>query len=106
MKMNYVLTTVAVVTISLTGCGAIDSIKEQRAAAREAREKSRFDVAAVLCERYGFKSGTDAFAQCLQTEVIQMKNREAVAESASETQKVIKDAASKTEDAIKTRQAK
>ncbi len=37
---------------------------------------------------------------------IQMKNREAVEQSACETQMAIKDAASKTEDAIKSRQAK
>ena len=52
---------------------------------RKKNELARFETARAACEKYGFRVGTDSHAQCLQTEVNQIKNREAIAAAASKT---------------------
>jgi len=50
---------VTALALVISGCQQIADFKAQRAAARAAHD-------AEVCTGYGFKVGTDAYAQCLQ----------------------------------------
>ncbi len=71
--------------LSLSGCVAYDSLNAMNEEWKRKEETARFETARLACDRYGFRVGTDAFAQCLQTEINQIKNREAIAEAAKKT---------------------
>ena len=79
-----------VLRLPLSGCGSVDAVRTFASERSEAREAARFEKARVLCERYGFKSQTELFAQCLQAEVNQIKNREAMEQQSEETRNAIR----------------
>jgi hypothetical protein len=81
--------------LPLVGCGSVDAVRTFAAERSEARESARFEKARVLCERYGFKPQTELFAQCLQAEVNQIKNRETMEQQSGETRDAIREQKSK-----------
>lgn len=83
--MNSLL--IAVALVLLNGCAAYDSVKEMVRERDRKEEAARVESAKLACEKYGFRVGTDSYAQCLQTEVNQIKNREAIALAAEEAGK-------------------
>ena len=80
----------AILALQLSACGAVDTVRSKAAEIREEKEAQRFEVARSLCSRYGFKPETEAFSQCLQTEVNQIKNREAIEAQTRETRDAIR----------------
>ena len=58
-------------------------------ASTEEKEKALFDASRTACEKYGFKPSTDSFAQCIQTEINNIKNREAIAAQSQRTSRPI-----------------
>lgn len=81
---------------NLSGCAAVDSINTMIEEQRRKEEEARFSAARSACERYGFRTGTDAYAQCLQTEVNQIKNREAIAAAARKAADAAEEAGKKS----------
>jgi Tfp pilus assembly protein PilE len=77
---------------ALGGCAVYDSVQSMVEESRREQEEARFAAAASACEKYGFRTGTDAYAQCLQTEVNQIKNREAIAAAARRAAAAAEDA--------------
>lgn len=53
------LAAITFLALTLSGCQQIADLRAQRAAERAAKD-------AEVCTGYGFKVGTDAYAQCLQ----------------------------------------
>jgi Tfp pilus assembly protein PilE len=82
-KRTVLLTCAAAMLVS--GCAAYDSLNAYVEEQRRKEEEARFSVARMACEKYGFRPSTDAYAQCLQAEVNQIKNREAIAAAAEKT---------------------
>jgi hypothetical protein len=79
--------------VLLQGCSAVQSIDNMLEERRLAQEQARLDSARRSCSNYGFTAGTDSFAQCMQTEVNKIKDREAIAAAAESTREAIEDAA-------------
>jgi hypothetical protein len=102
--MRTTVSTVVAVAFSalLTGCAAIDSVNKYIDDRDKKAEDERFEKATVACKRYGFAEGTDRFSTCLQTEVNNIKTREAIAESASKSSIPGPDNLPKTTNCIKT----
>lgn len=67
--------------LTLSGCQQIADLKAQRAVERAAKD-------AEVCTGYGFKAGTDAYAQCLQNRDDQRRadQRAAAAARANQSQ--------------------
>jgi hypothetical protein len=81
---------------ALGGCAAYDSINTMMEESARKREEARFSTAKMACDKYGFRAGTDTYAQCLQSEVNQIKNREAIAEAGRKAAAAAEAAGSKT----------
>jgi antirestriction protein ArdC len=80
----------------VSGCAAYDSLNAMVEEQRRKEEEARFAAAKVACEKYGFRPSTDAHAQCLQTEVNQIKNREAIAAAAKKAAAAAEEAGNKS----------
>ena len=84
----------------------IDDWKAIIEAERKAKELALLRSAKTACGDYGFKLGTDSFAQCVQTEVNEIKTRETIAAEASSTRSTIASEAASTRDAIEAAEHK
>lgn len=85
-----------VTAMLVSGCAAYDSVNAYVEDQRRKEDEARFLVARTACEKYGFRPSTDAYAQCLQAEVNQIKNREAVAAAARKTSDAAEEAGKKS----------
>jgi uncharacterized protein YceK len=75
MKYEHIIKIGLAITL-LSGCAAIDKIN--------AKNKAKLiNYAKESCMDYGFKEGTDTFANCMQREINQIKNRSALESAAS-----------------------
>jgi hypothetical protein len=80
-EMNKRLHAAAIfIALTQVACADLSKFVEDR---REAREQAWIDEASKSCIRYGFKTGTDAFAQCIQSDVNAAKARAAIEEAAN-----------------------
>jgi len=84
----------------LTSCAVIDAIDAEMEAQRRAQEAAWLAQARSSCEQFGFKAGSDALAQCVQTEVNNIKNRKAIADEAQATRSAMQQEARQTREAI------
>jgi hypothetical protein len=78
--MNKIILTFGLIvgTLAINGCSNVqDFVNEVQAK----KQQERLDTAKVACRQYGFNEGTDNFSACIQNEVNQIKNREAIAEA-------------------------
>lgn len=73
-KLYFVFAT----TSLLSGCAAVDSVSAFLDERSKKEEDARFATATISCKRYGFLEGSPQFATCLQTEVNNIKTREAI----------------------------
>jgi hypothetical protein len=90
------LSALALLCALLTSCAAVDALNAQMLADQQAREAAFIESVKRTCEKYGFRPSTDTFAQCMQTEVNNIKTREAMAAEASRTREAIESAARKS----------
>lgn len=70
-------------TSALAGCAAVDSVNAYLEKAEREAGEALLAQSSSACKKYGFTVGTDAFASCVQTEVNNIKNRDAIAASAA-----------------------
>jgi hypothetical protein len=87
-RIYFLLATTAL----LSGCAAIDSVNTFIDERNKKEEDARFATATVACKRYGFSEGSPQFPACLQTEVNNIKNREAIEAAAAKSVIQTKDA--------------
>lgn len=71
MKIIFALLAVSC-AFTISGCATPEQ-REQRAAQRQAREQAQYEAVMATfsdrCKLYGFREGTDPFAQCMQSEI-------------------------------------
>ena len=79
----------------LASCAEVDPMNAKVAADRATKEAALFESIRGECAKYGFNPGTDSFAQCMQTEINNVKNRAAIATEARRTRDTIESSGEK-----------
>lgn len=86
MRRNELVIAV-LVAILFAGCASPETrarwAAEERAQQAAQREAYWSNLRA-LCSRYGYREGTDAFAQCMQREALQQDERQRAAQQAEQ----------------------
>lgn len=100
--MKRYLVPFAVSLVAVTGCSTVESVNAYIERRDQAKEDERLRKASVSCERFGFKPGSDAFARCMQTEVNNIKNREAIADAAAKAAPPVPTPSTTTTNCTKT----
>ncbi|MEP7703509.1 hypothetical protein [Paraglaciecola sp. 25GB23A] len=72
LKLSFIL---ICAVIALSGCETLKQIKAEN-------DQKLLNLAKESCSKYGFAESTDSFANCVQKEINEIKNRSAI-ESAS-----------------------
>jgi len=98
--ISHGLRSCVLLILLLSSCTVIDDWNAMIEAQRKAKELTLLQSAKGACEKYGFKPGTDSFAQCIQTEINEIKTRETIAAEASSTRSTIESEAASTRAAI------
>lgn len=83
MSTVFRFCTLFIFSSGLAGCAAVDSVNAYLEKAEREADEARLAQSSSACKKYGFTVGTDAFAGCVQTEVNNIKNREAIASAAA-----------------------
>ncbi len=87
MLIFYRLFVLASAVLVLAGCAAVDHLNAYLEQSEREADEARIAKASSACNRYGFTAGTDAYASCIQTEVNNIKNREAISAAATSSER-------------------
>jgi PBP1b-binding outer membrane lipoprotein LpoB len=68
-------------TLMISGCSNVTEFVNE---VNAKQQQQRIELAKSSCKDYGFSENSDSFATCIQNEVNQIKNREAISHASSQ----------------------